>query len=97
MLTAIPLWQHLITPCDRGIEIDCNMLFCDLATQPYVWLNSYKNKWIYSSTSPLHTGKDPVAITCSVQELKSSKWHGSENFFRGNDFEFLFNTVQIGS
>ena len=58
-LSAIPLWQRLLTPCDRGIEIDYNMLFCDLATQPYVVLNGYKSKWIYSSTSPLHTGKDP--------------------------------------
>ena len=69
-LSAIPLWQRLLTPCDRGIEIDYNTLFCDLATQPYIGLNGYKSKWIHSSTSPLHTGRDPpVAITCSVQEL----------------------------
>ena len=37
--SAIPLWQHLLTPCDKGIEIDYNTLFCDLATQPYVGLN----------------------------------------------------------
>ena len=38
-LSAIPMWQHLLTQCDRGIAIDHNALFCDLATQPYVGLN----------------------------------------------------------
>ena len=82
-LSAIPLWQRLLTPCDRGIEIDYNTLFCDLATQPYVGLNGYKGNWIYLSISPLHTGKDPVPSHALFKSYKSSKWQGSEDFFRG--------------
>ena len=56
--------------------------FCDLATQPYVGLDGYKSKWIYSSTSPLHTGRDPVAITCSVQELQELQVAGFRGFLQ---------------
>ena len=51
---------------------------------------------VYLSSS--HWKRPRRAITCSVQELqdvKSSKWQGSEDFFGGSDFEFLFNTVQM--
>ena len=39
--------------------------FCDLATQPYVGLNEYKGKWIYSSNSPLHTGRNSIVMHLS--------------------------------
>ena len=62
--------------------MDYNTLFCDLATQPYVGLDGYKGKWIYSSTSPIHTGRDPVAITCSVQELQELQVAGFRGFLQ---------------